>query len=107
MGTPSTWVDGMSRQLNRQLTTLRVPTVFDNLPILPAVQSLQAARLTAAMPQIQINGLCPLPLPSPLPQAGEGDKVSLRELTLSYAAKLACSTRMPTPIVLDTETFFR
>ena len=39
-GTPSTWVDEFLHQLKHQPTTPLLPTVFDNLPLLPAVQSL-------------------------------------------------------------------
>jgi hypothetical protein len=39
-GTPSAWADGSLRQLNLRTAAPQVPTVFDNLPVLQAVQSL-------------------------------------------------------------------
>jgi len=41
-GTPSTWVDSLRRQLKLGQLRPRLPTVFDNLLLLPAVQSLSS-----------------------------------------------------------------
>jgi len=58
-GTPSTWVDDILHQLKHWPAAPLLPTVFDKLPFLPAVQSLSATqRIRTVSPLFNTNAHC-------------------------------------------------